>query len=79
MPAALALRQKEKKEMANKGTKQETLKNSSKHAGFAMVRSARQSVKAPGMRVGVLDDWRVAGAKRGGETAPHGKRIRDGR
>jgi len=40
---------------------------------------ARKYGKTAGTRVGVMADWRAAGAKVGGEKAAHGKRVRDGR
>jgi hypothetical protein len=40
---------------------------------------ARKSGKMAGTRVGVMADWRAAGAKRSGEKSEPGKRLRDGR
>lgn len=35
--------------------------------------------KAPGMRLGTLEDWRVASGKSAGTPGRHGHAVRDGR
>jgi hypothetical protein len=41
--------------------------------------NARSSRKAPGTRLGTLNDWRGASGKSGEISSPHGRAIRDGR
>jgi len=60
-----------------KKMKQQTLESSSKdlHGRIA----ARKSRKKAGTRVGVLSDWRAAGAKVTGKKSVAGMQLRDGR
>lgn len=58
------------------GTNRKKVENSSKEVRGPMGAASR---RGHGMRVGLLEDWRAAGAKAVSEIAEHGKRLRDGR
>lgn len=45
----------------------------------SVVPSGKSGRKAPGTRLGMLDDWREGSAKSGKLSGRHGHTIRDGR
>jgi len=66
-------------EMAvKKNLKQQPLDNSIKERGTIAAPSRKSVKKSPGTRVGVLEDWRVAGNKGGESSAVRRNRLRDG-
>lgn len=60
--------------------KKQASDSSSKEVRGPLAAATRNSArKAPGTRVGTIEDWRAAGSERAGEQSAHGKRLRDGR
>lgn len=61
-------------------TKQQELKNTSKAVRRPVAAASRKSDrKAPGTRVGTVEDWRGGDTNATRETSPRGKTFRDGR
>ena len=61
-----------------KNLKQQPLDNSTKEPGPSAALSRKSVTKSPGTRVGMLEDWRVGGAKSGESSAVRRNRLRDG-
>ena len=60
-----------------KNLKQQPLDNSIKEHGTIVALSRKSVSKSPGTRVGMLEDWRVAGTKSGESSAVRRNRLRD--
>ena len=66
--------------MSVKNTKHQVLGESAmKVPGSIASVSQKRGTKAPGTRIGTLDDWREGSRKGSGESSERGKRLRDGR